>query len=916
MRNWKVVIAGSALGLGAAFNAHALGLGDIEIHSGLNQPLDAEIQLLAVKPEEVSQIRVTLADQIAYSTSGIERVPLLSQLNFAVEQRGRGEVVIRVTTKDAVKEPFLDFIIEANWATGRLLREYTLLLDPPVFAGTKAAPAQQAATTEPKTKSISELIAGQEDEAAPKRQTKSISEMLAGESDVAAPRRTKNISDMLGAESGAGQVGPTGRADTLWSLAEQARADDAHSVEQVMMALFRNNPEAFFGDNINNLKAGIVLRTPDQRQIEELSKSQAARQAREHYQRWLAARRTAAATKIDTVGSESGLAAFADDTSPVAGGAKGGAPTLRLESPEEGAGGVSGGAGEGEEEIAAALAMRETENKELKDRIDALQEQLGTMERLITLKDDALVELQRKLGDTGEVVEIPVDAQPVEQPPVAEVVPEVAETPSEAVAQTEPVTAESEEAQHDESSWMDLLMDTTVLGILVGVLLLVGAVVWMVVRRRQQEEDFDASYPPLQDELKLPSGDAVQLGEESPSFGAVQTGFAAAGAAQAADDLADMGLETMDADETDIDPIAEADVYLAYRRFQQAEEIIKDALRHHPDRQDLQLKMLEIYYGASNKQGFEAQAEALYALLGGEDNDVWAKVSEMGHELCPDHPLFNPNAQAGGHQDFAGDLGDLGHEAATQAYDQGDHAFAATEENLFDDHAFNDQSFESGTASAAESNPFQSSASDEHAGEFRDARADQADSGVINFESGLGKGNQIGKRGDDRATVDRAEVPAEASHGLDFNFDVSKEMDFSHEEAPVASPDGKAGLGHDENDFLKGFDSNELDNFKFEAVNDEDQGFGQPSPKAKIKASGGNGGEIEEIFTGLEEAEFGEDTDELFSGTDMIGTKLDLARAYIDMDDREGARGILQEVLEEGDDTQKRQAKDLMAQIG
>jgi len=294
----------------------------------------------------------------------------------------------------------------------------------------------------------------------------------------------------------------------------------------------------------------------------------------------------------------------------------------------------------------------------------------------------------------------------------------------------------------------------------------------------------------------------------------------------------------------------------------------------------------------------------LYALLGGEDNDVWSKVSEMGHELCPDHPLFNPNAQAGGHQDFASDLGDLGHEAATG-------------ENVFDDHAFNDQSFASDAASAAESNPFESSPLDEHAGEFRDARADQGDSGVINFESGLSKGNQIGKRGDDRATVDRAEVHAEESHGLDFNFDVSKEMDFSHEEAPVSSQDEKAGLGHDENDFLKGFDSNELDNFKFEAVNDEDQGFGQPSPKAKIKASGGNGGgEIEEIFTGLEEAEFGEDTDELFSGTDMIGTKLDLARAYIDMDDREGARGILQEVLEEGDDTQKRQAKDLMAQIG
>lgn len=895
MRNWKVAIAVLLMWFGVVLQAHSLGLGDIEVNSALNQPLEAKIELLAAKQDEISQLRISLADQIAFTTSGVDRVPMLSQLNFAIEQTGGGKVYIVVTTKNSVKEPFLDFIIEANWASGRLLREYTVLLDPPVFAGSKAAPAQQAPSAERRTKSVSELIEGVAEESAPKRPTKSVAELLAGESDFSAPRRTKNVSDLMDDAGAAGRdYGPTKRSDTLWSIAETVRPTPSNSIEQVMMALYQNNPEAFFDENINNMKAGIVLRTPDQQQIEQLAKSDAAKLAREHYSRWLAARRVAAATKIDSVGSKTGLAVRADgaEVNGSVGGESSRSPALRLESPADNSGGLGGA---GNEEIAAALAMKESENQELQSQIAALEDQLGTMERMLTLKEDSLVQMQRQLGTSGQQVEIPSQ----------DVAPLPEQTVNEQPTQTETPTARKPippaESPDDAGSWTDMLMDTTVLGILVGLVLLVGAIVWMVIRRRQQDaDDFDVNYPSMDDEIKIPNAESLNFSKTAAGAGVGAGAFMpnlgdTHSEMDQTDDLAEMGLETMEADEADIDPIAEADVYLAYRRFQQAEEIIKEALEHEPERQDLQAKLLEIYYSAGNRQGFEARAEALYALLGGEENETWQRVSEMGRELCPDHPLFNP----GGHEVAADGLAhsDLSEVDAPVPYDQTESDVSPMDDNIFAGQDYDEQSFSAHQPEFDEPAALDSSFDAEL--ESTSLFDEPGDSGSINFEAGLGQ-NRSAK---DKASGALVENPG---GGLDFDFNASaNELNFSAPHAENTADDASG----DEQDFLKIFDNADLDNFEFGEIDHAES-------NDKTAAKSARNGEVEEIFTGLEQAEFGDDTDELFSGTDMIGTKLDLARAYIDMDDREGARGILQEVLEEGDDGQKQQAKSLMQQIG
>src|SRR3984957_15945518 len=143
----SLAIALALLGGGSAF---ALGLCAIQVKSGLNQPLNAEIQVIADSPAEAAGLNVSLAKAEDFQRVGLDRTRVSIPIDFEVITTGRNPV-IRLTTKDPVREPFLDFLVEANWAKGRVLRDYTVLLDPPVMApalrGSTAtvAPAREAA---------------------------------------------------------------------------------------------------------------------------------------------------------------------------------------------------------------------------------------------------------------------------------------------------------------------------------------------------------------------------------------------------------------------------------------------------------------------------------------------------------------------------------------------------------------------------------------------------------------------------------------------------------------------------------------------------------------------------------------------------------------------------------------------------
>ena len=246
--------------------ASALVLGDITLNSSLNQPLDAQIKILPDQVDELNEVRIGLASESAYVKAGIERRTPPDLIKFKVAEGKDGIPVIEVTSRAPIKEPLLDFILEVNWPDGHLMREYTVLLDPP--AATREAAAQAPAT------GVSGAGVVAEQAVVPQRaaETAALSPVIA----------TRSIEPKLTHDT----YGPTMRPDTLWPIAKAVRPDPSVSIEQVMLALVKKNSEAFYNDNVNELKAGYVLHIPDMDLIGQVSEADAAREVKLQYQRW------------------------------------------------------------------------------------------------------------------------------------------------------------------------------------------------------------------------------------------------------------------------------------------------------------------------------------------------------------------------------------------------------------------------------------------------------------------------------------------------------------------------------------------------------------------------------------------------------------------------------------------------------
>jgi len=299
-------------------------------------------------------------------------------------------------------------------------------------------------------------------------------------------------------------------------------------------------------------------------------------------------------------------------------------------------------------------------------------------------------------------------------------------------------------------------------------------------------------------------------------------------------------LDVLHTPEGDIDPIVEADVYLAYRRYQQAETLIQNALAKQPGRHDLQAKLLEIYYAAKNRDSFQRVAQSLFEGTGGNpENATWQRILPMGRELCPDNELFSGTANVGGMP---------GQDAAVDEQ-AGDSSPVARDTGFKDD---------AGVAAGA---------SDEH------------------FDLNLGGA----ENGDPQAEK------------MDFDLNIGEESLGGTATAAADMPSGTSAAAG--------------------AGADQSSAMGDGIAAADAKGSEGSGGdsgdswEIEPAMSDFGNVDFGLDDADLLAGTDVVGTKLDLARAYIDMGDNDSARDILTEVIEEGNDQQKQEAKGLVEKI-
>ena len=390
----------------------ALGLGEIEVNSFLNQPLNAEIEVLSARPGEIDDLLVSLASRDAFTRAGLERPRHLSELKFTVKKNEEGDAAtILVTTRTAIKEPFLNFLVEADWSKGRLLREFTVLLDPPFYAEQPAAPAIPAPAPAAETASSGSVpapAASPEMSASDDNTDSSITEPIAmSESSSSSQSSSPPASSEYVADATQNIIEGdvlVVKGDTLWGIASRYKDRD-HSMAQVMLAFQRTNPNAFTNGNINNMKVGAVLRAPSAAEISALDKQAAYAEVLTQNGLW-----DEYVARVTGVSPATGGSASDTQTETAPSDAKQGELSLLL--PGDGDSSSSGTGDSADlDQLRTRLALAEEEldasrieNKDLESKISELQLQLSKVEELqkmIEIEDSSLAKIQD--GQSGDL---------------------------------------------------------------------------------------------------------------------------------------------------------------------------------------------------------------------------------------------------------------------------------------------------------------------------------------------------------------------------------------------------------------------------------------------------------------------------------------------------------------------------------
>ena len=810
LKNQRLTLA-LALALGSS-QALALGLGAIDVRTKLNEPLVAEIPILGSNAAELSKVRVKLASPEAFARIGVDRPAIIAaNLEFSVGKDEEGNPVIRVTTPSKIKDPYLNFLLEVEWGRGKVLREYTVLLDPPTMVRAPVAPAPRAPTVAqttpvaptptPSATPLAEPPPLPAPATPPVQSTPAAPASPPPAAAPAAPAAAPAPATAPAAAPRQDNYGPVRDGETLWSIATFVRPDSTVSMNQVMVALLAANPDAFIDGNINRLKRGAVLRIPGNDEIRALSEQAAAAQVIEQAREWRA--RSGAALQPETSSTT------ATDSRPSAPSAPEPAdPRLELVPPrgDRPTTAAQSGATQGGEgvELRADLdrareqvSTLEQENRELRSRVQDLEKLDSDAKRLIDLKDSELAAAQARVAELeraqAAAAAAPADPLASATPPPADTTPSEpvptdtpaatdapAETPEDALvdvsdvldepaadAPSEPVAVDAPATPDTTASEPTAAADPAtsaaetpaaeatawyrnpaILGGGAG-LLLVGAILAFMGGRRKP-----AAKP-------VPARPSV-----ADSFGAAAATTAPMKAVPSADDG--------------------------------AQELV-DAIAEQPDDLARHLALVRHYYEQGDASGFEGAAEAMYAQLFDPEDLSWKQVLAMGRELLPDHPLFaTPAAEASAAESY---------EAPQTSY---------------------------------------------------------------------------------RQDLDIDEPPAREAPSVEWSggSDNATTQSFSLDEINrMAEPAPQAPAGD--------VDQTELGAFDIDAGELNDQGYDE-LPKLDLDEDAGG--------TAL-------DSD------DAAATKLELARAYLDMGDVEGARGMLEEVVNEGNAGQRSEAKRLLDEI-
>ena len=802
MRTFTIGKALAVALLLAPLLAHAAGLGRLTVQSSIGQPLSAEIDLVAVRGDEASGLNVRLASPDAYQQANLQYNAGMTGIKLSIERRANGQSFIKVAGNRPVNEPFVDLLIELSWSGGKLMREYTALLDPPGYGQQSAAAAPVAPPAVPESRPITAPVA---------------------------PAPVARSAAPAAAAPSAQEYGPIARGETLGKIAASLKPEGV-SLEQMLVGLYRSNPDAFIRKNLNLVKSGRILRVPDAQELAAISPAEAMQEYRTQVADW----RAYSARVADTAGQ-----------APEGGSTARGRITARVDDPAAAEGKdvvrlSKGEPGKGDKPLTGAaqaralqeeLVARNKELAEARERIAQLEKTIKDTQKLVELKSPGMAAAQQKPevakseGPTPEMKG--ADAPPTETrqdltaaPPPADK--PVVEQPPAPKPKPKPVAP----PPPPEPGVMDMVMDNLpLLGGGAAVLVLGGLGVAAMRRRRARGQDI------------------AELEPVAPTLG--PSGAAAAVAGAAATTVVAAAAPAVD----DVDPVAEAEVYIAYGRDGQAEEILKEAMHRNPSREDVQVKLAEVYAARKDAAAFGAVAESLYARTGGT-GDNWVKVAALGYAMDSTNPLYEagkdvvpsaaiPDSATGTDLDF--DLGD-GLTTPDIALD------ADTAGQTTQLHGVRE------LAAAA------------------DAGAPLAAPVVPDFTLD----STISGMASDIAADATPTVTGEAST-IDFNFELPPvDSPAPVAAAPAAAPATDAGF-----DFK--IDVGDLN------INLDDAS----TTTAAMPAAGGKDSHWYDVQQ-----------------------KFDLAKAYQEMGDNDGAREILQEVLKEGDAEQKGQAQKLLGTLG
>ena len=969
--------------------AGALGLGEITLRSALNQPFVAEIQVTA-DADELGQLSVQLAPGATFERFGLDRPRFLEDLRFNIEREG-SRALVRVTSTQPVSEPFISLLLDVSWPQGRLLREYTVLLDPPAFAGSDPLPGQGSGS--PKAPRPAAPVAAGPSAAAPAIRR--------------APDRSSAGESPGGSASGRITSGPDGESygpvranETLWGISEKLQVNSGASVNQIMLALYRANPKAFAG-NINVLRRGAVLRVPQGNELAGIASSAATAEVRRQDEEWRrAAGGAPAPARLQLVPPTAQAAGSAIAPSGVAD-----RMALERELAEQ----------------QRLLSLKDSQLKALQDRVKQLEGPAKAPEAA------APVEAQSSEIPAAAPSELPVEPLPapaVSDEPVAAELPATTESPQVEPRQDKrkPARSPAQERQKD-GGFLRSLGELVSSGafLLSAAAVLLAGLFFVFARRRMASADEATGR--FGNDLRgdAPSGagstqPVVRRDGYMVEEGAGERGQAPASRPPARDADAETPLErtistegAVELDQADL--VAEADFHMAYGLYDQAAELLTRALRDSPDRRDLRLKLLEVFFIWENKASFLKEAQTYHRQMKGSPDSGWNKVLIMGKQICPGESLFAGAVTS---------TGDAGLDLALADDDQGgvDISFDEADETSldldltgarkgpasdlldFDLGSMDEASADDTGLMQTEVSPRGGSSSGARTSEVPTVEARYAGDYSPTMETPTIESRSFGSRTVETPTLETPTIEMAASGTLETptlesaipgrrsGMDESRRAATGDQTEEInledlgldltgldeaagdlgtglhAAVEGDAGsdvydLSADddqESDLLQGLEGDSTAEVR-RMVPDEgtldlpafgnamqkssagrssagDSDTAEPTaehravddtaeqPRMSATALGEASAELSQVDFDIGDSK-GDDIEPTSvmtgrrqgpEGPTMteVGTKLDLARAYVDMGDPDGARSILNEVLEEGDSAQRQEARRLL----